>query len=125
MNLRFTSPEHRQYFAAMVSGDKPTDAIYYLLGADDTLRNHISDVLVDGELRKNALRDSWQTSTSKKYYALALNLLYELTYPEAEPARLWAETSDEVAEVLFEAIDIYRGKGGYDQNMVFCNWLND
>ena len=105
MNLRFTSPEHRQYFATMVSGDKPTDAIYYLLGADNTLRNHISDVLVDGELRKNALRDSWQTSTSKKYYALALNLLYDLTYPEA--------------------IDIYRGKGGYDQNMVFCNWLND
>lgn len=125
MNLRFTSNEHRQYFADLVSGDKQTDAIYYLLGADDMLREHISDVLVDGELRKNALRDSWQTRVSKKYYALALNLLYDLTFPESEPAKLWADTTDEVAEVMYEAIDIFRGEGGYDQNMVFCDWLND
>ena len=97
MNLKFTSAEHRQYFSDLVSGDKQTDAIYYLLGADDILRENIHDVLVNGELRKNALRDSWQTPTSKKYYALALNLLYDLTYPEAEPAQLWRDTSDEVA----------------------------
>lgn len=125
MNLRFTSNEHRQYFADLVSGDKKTDAIYYLLGADDTLRENVSDVLVDGELRKNALRDSWQTRVSKKYYALALNLLYGLTFPESEPAQLWADTTDEEAEVMYEAIDIFRGEGGYDQNMVFCDWLND
>ena len=124
MNLRFTSPEHRQYFADLVSGDKATDAIYYLLGADDTLREHIPDILVDGELRKKAIRDSWQTPTSKKYYALALNLLYDLSFPEAEPAQLWRNTSDEVAEVMYEAIDIFRGQGGYDQNLVSCDWLN-
>ena len=124
MNLKFTSAEHRKYFSDLVSGDKQTDAIYYLLGADVTLREHIPDVLINGELRKNALRDSWQTPTSKKYYALALNLLYDLTYPEAEPAQLWRDTSDEVAEVLYEAIDIYRGRGGYDGNLVGCDWLS-
>lgn len=124
MNLKFTSAEHRQYFSDLVSGDKQTDAIYYLLGADSTLRKHIPDVIIDGELRRNALRDRWQTQVSKKYYALALNLLYDLTYPEAEPAQLWRDTSDEVAEVLYEAIDIYRGRGGYDGNLVGCDWLN-
>lgn len=124
MNLKFTSAEHRQYFSDLVSGDKQTDAIYYLLGADSTLREHIPDVLIDGELRRNALRDRWQTQVSKKYYALALNLLYDLTYPEAEPAQLWRDTSDEVAEVLYEAIDIYRGRGGYDGNLVGCDWLS-
>lgn len=107
-----------------MSGDKQTDAIYFLLGADGTLREHIPDVLINGELRKNALRDKWQTPVSKKYYALALNLLYDLTYPEAEPAQLWRDTSDEVAEVLYEAIDIYRGQGGYDGNLVGCDWLS-
>lgn len=124
MNLVFTSPEHKQYFADLVSGDKRTDCIYYLLGADDILRSHISDVLVDGELRKNGLLDEWQTATSKKYYALALNLLYDLTYPESEPAQLWTNTTDEEAAVMYEAIDIYRGEGGYDRNTIFCDWLS-
>jgi hypothetical protein len=124
MNLVFMSDEHREYFADMVSGDKQTDCIYYLLGADDTLRSHISDVLVDGELRKNALRDSWMTSFGKKCYALALNLLYGLTFPESEPAALFANTDDKVSEVLFEAIDIYRGGGGYDDNLVQGDWLH-
>ena len=48
MNLKFTSAEHRQYFSELVSGDKLTDAIYFLLGADDTLRENIPDVLVNG-----------------------------------------------------------------------------
>lgn len=52
MNLKFTSAEHRQYFSDLVSGDKQTDAIYFLLGADGTLREHIPDVLINGELRK-------------------------------------------------------------------------
>lgn len=65
MNLKFTSAEHRQYFSDLVSGDKQTDAIYFLLGADGTLREHIPDVLINGELRKNALRDKWQTPVSK------------------------------------------------------------
>ena len=124
MNLKFTSAEHRQYFSDLVSCDKQTDSIYFLLGADDILREHIPDVLVNGELRKNALRDKWQTPVSKKYYALALNLLYDLTYPEAEPAQLWQDTSDEVAEVMYEAIDIYRGRGGYDGNLVGCDCLS-
>lgn len=125
MNLVFTSDEHREYFADMVSGDKQTDCIYYLLSADGVLRFHISDVLVDGELRKNALRDSWMTPASKRYYALALNLLYGLTFPESEPAALFADTDDKTSEVLFEAIDIYRGGGGYDDNLVHGDWLHD
>lgn len=124
MNLKFTSDEHRRYFADLVTGDKKTDAIYYLLGADDDLRDHLEEVLVDGELRKEMLDADWQTKTSQKYFALALNLLYGLNLPESQPASLWNDTTDEVAEILYEAVDIYRGGGGYDENMVHCDWLS-
>lgn len=124
MNLKFTSDEHRRYFADLVTGDKKTDAIYYLLGADDELRDHPEEILVDGELRKEMLDADWQTKTSQKYFALALNLLYGINLPVSQPANLWNDTTDEVAEILYEAVDIYRGGGGYDENMVRCDWLS-
>lgn len=124
MNLNFTSDEHRRYFADLVSGDKKSDAIYYLLGAEDNLREHLDEVIVDGELCQEALNADWQTDTGRKYMALALNLYYGQNLEESQPANLWENTSNEVAEVLFLACDIYRGQGGYDENMVSCDWLS-
>lgn len=103
---------------------KKTDAIYYLLGADDDLRDHLEEVLIDGELRKEMLDADWQTKASQKYFALALNLLYGINLPESQPASLWNDTTDEIAEILYEAVDIYCGGGGYDENMVRCDWLS-
>lgn len=123
MTLTFLDDAHREFFAGCVSGDKSSDCISYLVGADETLRTHTKDLYDSkGKMTVTAINAPWISQNGKKLLTLAESLA---NGTPIAPTKLWNGVKNNVSDVMYEAIDIWRGEGGYDSNAVKCGWLND
>lgn len=122
MHLVFIDDEHRQFFSGLVSGDKKTDCIFYLFGADESLREH-ADALYgeNGDVIADAITAPWISKIGQQLLRLADSLCHGTSVPLS----IWTDVPDTVAEVMYEAIDIWRGAGGYDSNMVLSGWISE
>ncbi|MDX8420540.1 DUF6075 family protein [Stecheria sp. CLA-KB-P133] len=73
-------------------------ALIYLLGIDQTCREHAAEIIQGGELQMDSLHAPWQTTGSLATMRLAFNL-FGYTVPDGE------DPDDYAVKALFSHID--------------------
>ena len=111
----FITDQQRDFYgryATLAARNADWQVLIYLLGIDQVCREHVAEILQDGELNIDSIHAPWQTTGSKATMRLALNL-FGYTIPDGDdpeeyaPKALFTHIDDEHRVAFVQAIYYY------------------